>query len=288
MFVLVTGANGQLGSDVLDLLKARGIPSKGYDLPVLDITNKEGVAELFSSKKPTHVIHCAAYTAVDEAENDRENCRRINVDGTENVALACQNAGAVLLYLSTDYVFNGTGEAEWTEEAKTAPLNWYGQTKLNGENAVKKHLERYFIVRTSWVFGKSGGNFVNTMLRLGKEKPQLSVVSDQIGSPTYTRDLAVVLIEMLYSEEYGAYHVTNSGFCSWYDFACEIFRLSGVSAVVRPVVTSEYPTVAARPHNSRLSKGKLEQSVFPVPYSWQDALQRYLLEIDEIKTDKGT
>lgn len=291
MFVLVTGANGQLGSDVLGLLKARGIPARGYDRPKLDITDVNGVEKLLAVENPTHVIHCAAYTAVDKAESERELCRHVNVDGTENVARSCKNMNAVMLYLSTDYVFDGTGEKEWTEEDTPVPLNWYGQSKLNGENAVKKHLERYFIVRTSWVFGSNGGNFVKTMLRLGREKPEISVVCDQVGSPTYTRDLAVVLVEMLYSQAYGTYHVTNSGFCSWYDFTREIFRLSGIPASVKPVTTEDYravgqsPAQALRPLNSRMSKKKLEESGFPLPYSWEDALARFLLEIDELRAE---
>lgn len=279
MLVLVTGAAGQLGSDLLGLLEARGIPAKGCDLPELDVTNAALTERLICEAKPTHVIHCAAYTAVDKAETDRELCRRVNVDGTENVALACKKTGAVMLYLSTDYVYDGMGEEPRTEDSPTSPLCWYGQTKLNGENAVKKHLARYFIVRTSWVFGANGGNFVKTMLRLAEEKKEISVVCDQIGSPTYTRDLAVVLVEMLYSEAYGTYHATNADFCSWYDFACEIFRLAKKEITVKPIRAEEYPAAALRPLNSRLSKEKLRQNGFPVPIGWKDALYRFLEEI---------
>lgn len=283
MYVLVTGANGQLGSDVVSLLKARGIAVKGLDLPQLDITDKSAVEEYLLAEKPTHIIHCAAYTAVDKAESERELCRLINVDGTENIAVACKNIGAKMLYISTDYVFNGIGSDEWTEESLTSPSNWYGQTKLNGENAVKHNLSEYFIARTSWVFGKNGGNFVKTMLKLAKEKPEISVVSDQIGSPTYTRDLAVVLVEMLFSENYGTYNVTNTGTCSWYEFACEIFKLAKIDIKVNPILAQDYPTVAKRPYNSRLSKAKLGENNLPVPTGWEDALYRYLIEIDEIK-----
>ena len=283
MFVLVTGSNGQLGSDVLSLLNARGIKGRGVDLPELDITDKDQVQKFILNEKPTHIIHCAAYTAVDKAETERELCRKINVCGTENIAVACKAIDAKMIYISTDYVYSGTGEKIWTEDDETSPVNWYGQTKLNGENAVLRNVDKYFIARTSWVFGKNGSNFVKTMIRLSETNTEISVVSDQIGSPTYTRDLAVVLIEMLFSENYGIYNVTNIGFCSWYEFASEIFKLLGKDIKIKPILAEEYKAAAVRPYNSRLSKEKLEENSLPVPYDWKDALNRYLVELDLIK-----
>ncbi len=277
MCVVVTGSEGQLGSDVLKLLLSKGIDAKGADLPNLDITDKNACVDFLEQIKPDWVVHCAAYTAVDKAETERELCRAVNSAGTENIALACKKCGAGMIYISTDYVYNEAGEHEIEETAMPSPLNWYGQTKLCGENAVVKNLEKYFIVRTSWVFGENGSNFVKTMLRLGREKDEISVVCDQVGSPTYTKDLAKTILEMLYSDRFGVYHATNSGFCSWYEFACEIFKLSGISVKVNPIPSSEYPSPAKRPMNSRLSKKKLVQSGFSELPHWRDALKRFLI-----------
>lgn len=276
MRVVVTGSKGQLGSDVLELLLSKGIDAEGADLPKLDITDKNACMDFLGQRKPDWVVHCAAYTAVDKAETERELCRAVNSTGTENIVLACKECGAGMIYISTDYVYNEPGEHEIEETAKPSPLNWYGQTKLCGENAVIKNLDRYFIVRTSWVFGENGANFVKTMLKLGREKDEISIVCDQVGSPTYTKDLAKTIFEMLNSDRFGIYHATNSGFCSWYEFACEIFKLSGISVKAIPIPSSEYPAPATRPMNSRLSKKKLLENGFSGLPHWQDALKRFL------------
>lgn len=303
MKVFVTGVAGQLGHDVLIELARRGHIGVGSDLAPeyngiqgsgvsempyvsMDITDEKQVSTVISTQKPDVVVHCAAWTAVDAAEDEanRDKVFAINAIGSENIAKACKAVDAKMIYLSTDYVFNGKGETPWNPDEKGyEPLNVYGESKLQGELAVSRTLEKYFIVRIAWVFGKNGNNFIKTMLNVGKKYDTLRVVNDQIGTPTYTADLAVLLVDMAESEKYGYYHATNEGgYISWYDFACAIFRKAGYSTKVNPVTTAEYGlSKAARPFNSRLDKSKLIASGFrPLP-DWQDALSRYLKEIEE-------
>ena len=276
MKILVTGAKGQLGTDVLDELNKRNIDHKGVDIDDFDITDLNAVMTCLQEYKPNAVIHCAAYTAVDKAEDESELCMKINKDGTENVAIACKKLDAEMIYISTDYVFDGVGNVPFETDAQCAPLQVYGKSKLAGEEVVRQHLEKYYIVRISWVFGKRGNNFVKTMLRLAETRDELNVVSDQVGSPTYTPDLAVLLCEMLNSRKYGEYHATNEGFCSWAEFAEEIMEQSGSSCKVNPITTEEYPTKATRPKNSKLSKTSLDNAGFSRLPNWKDALSRYL------------
>ena len=287
MKVFVTGVCGQLGHDVMIELKNRGHVAIGSDLTgdiPLDITQKDEVFRVLREQKPDAVIHCAAWTAVDAAEDCEEKVRAINAQGTANLAEACKELDCKMLYISTDYVFDGQGETPWDPDCKDyAPLNVYGQTKLEGEQAVAALLEKFFVVRIAWVFGKNGNNFIKTMLNVGKKYDTLRVVKDQVGTPTYTWDLSRLLVDMAETEKYGYYHATNEGgFISWYDFACEIFRQAGYTTQVTPVTTAEYGlSKAARPFNSRLDKSKLVKAGFrPLP-TWQDALSRYLKEIEE-------
>lgn len=279
MKILVTGVSGQLGYDVERELDQRGIEHLGTSSRELDITDREAVERLMESYRPDAVIHCAAYTKVDLAEDEPERCWAVNTDGTRNVAAACRRTGAKLLYISTDYVFPGTGERSYETGDPTGPVNTYGRSKLAGELAVQSLLEKYFIVRISWVFGKNGNNFVKTMLRLAETRAELSVVCDQIGSPTYTADLAPLLCGMVQTERYGVYHATNEGTCAWSEFAEAIFELAGRQVAVHPIPTSAYPTKAARPLNSRLSKESLRDNGFQALPEWKDALARYLKEI---------
>ena len=288
MKILVTGAGGQLGSDVMLRLGRLGIEAVGADASALDITDRAAVNAFFDRERPDGVIHCAAYTNVDLAETEREKCRSVNVGGTANIAAACAEYGSKLLYTSTDYVFDGKGEAPFEVDSPKTPCNYYGETKLGGEKAVLALCPRHFIVRISWVFGKNGKNFIRTMVNLGKTHDKLTVVSDQIGTPTYTYDLARLLVDMVETEKYGYYHATNEGgFISWYDFTKEIFRQAAAlghkeyeKVEVSPVTTAEYGvSKAVRPFNSRLDKSKLVKNGFqPLP-TWQDALERYLKEI---------
>lgn len=285
MKALVTGVKGQLGFDVVNELKNRGHDAVGVDIEEMDITDPESVSRVIGEAAPDVVIHCAAWTAVDAAE-DPENIakvRAVNAGGTRNIAQVCKKLDCKMMYISTDYVFNGQGTQPWQPDCKDyAPLNVYGQTKLEGELAVADTLEKYFIVRIAWVFGKNGSNFIKTMLNVGKKHDTVRVVSDQIGTPTYTLDLARLLVDMAESEKYGYYHATNEGgYISWYDFTCEIYKQAGYATRVVPVTTAEYGlSKAARPFNSRLDKSKLAENGFqPLP-AWQDALQRYLKEID--------
>lgn len=279
MKILVTGVKGQLGYDVVREGESRGLEMFGTDVDNMDITDAGQVKQVIEDYKPDAVIHCAAYTAVDAAEDNRELCRKINVDGTRNIAEVCKTMDIPMMYFSTDYIFNGRGENFWKEDDEKQPLNVYGQTKYEGELAVQELIQKYFILRISWVFGVNGNNFIKTMLRLGKERGAVGVVSDQIGSPTYTYDLARLVIDMIQTDKYGAYHVTNDGLCSWYEFACEIFKQAGLDVKVTPLTTAEYPAKAARPFNSRMSKDKLVNAGFEMLPSWQDALERYLKEI---------
>ena len=278
MKILVTGIKGQLGYDVMLEGQRRGYDMVGFDIDTMDITDDEAVNRIFSAEAPDAVIHCAAYTAVDLAEKEREKCCAVNVDGTENVARASARCGAKVIYVSTDYVYDGRGEMPHPVSEKKDPVNYYGLTKSQGEDRVTALCDRYFIVRTSWVFGSNGHNFVKTMLRLGKEKEQISVVSDQIGSPTYTPDLARLLLDMAETEEYGVYHGTNSGFCSWYEFASAIMKKAGLSCEVKPILTKDYPSAAVRPLNSRLDSGCLVEKGFRLLPPWEDALARFLEE----------
>ena len=295
MKFFVTGVGGQLGYDVMNELKKRGYEAIGSDIldsvpqdfqyKKLDITDKSAVEQVITEVKPDAVIHCAAWTAVDAAE-DEENIpkvRAINVDGTRNIAEVCKALDCKMIYISTDYVFDGQGEEAWKPDCKDyAPQNVYGQSKLDGELAVSEILDKYFIVRIAWVFGKNGKNFIKTMLNVGKKYPEVRVVNDQIGTPTYTFDLARLLVDMAETEKYGYYHATNEGgFISWYDFTCEIFRQAGYDTKVTPVTTAEYGlSKAARPFNSRLDKTKLAENGFtPLP-TWKDALARFLKEAD--------
>lgn len=276
MKVLITGIQGQLGYDVAKVLDARKIEYYAPTLAELDITDRQMVLKILEDHCPDAVIHCAAYTAVDKAEEEPEKCWAVNVDGTRNIAEGCKKIGAKLLYVSTDYVFEGTGEQFYKETDPVNPQNVYGASKLAGELVVKSFLEKYFIVRTSWVFGENGNNFVKTMLRLAETRTEVSVVCDQIGSPTYTADLAPLLCDIVETEEYGTYHATNEETCSWAEFAEEIFRVAGKNIKVIPITSDQYPAKAKRPGNSRLERAKLEEKGFVRLESWQDAVRQYL------------
>lgn len=276
MKVLVTGVRGQLGYDVVNELKKRNHEAVGVDINEMDITDSDSVERVITKEKPDAVIHCAAYTAVDAAEENKELCMRVNAEGTENIAKACKKIDAKMIYISTDYVFDGEGERPWEPEDERAPLNVYGLSKYEGELAVEKYLEKYFIVRIAWVFGVNGNNFIKTMLKLGKTKDEISVVNDQIGSPTYTYDLARLLVDMAESNKYGKYHATNEGLCTWYEFACEIFKQANIEVKVKPVTSDMFPSKAKRPHNSRMEKIKLDENGFTRLPDWKDALSRYL------------
>ncbi|HJD39073.1 MAG TPA: dTDP-4-dehydrorhamnose reductase [Candidatus Blautia stercoripullorum] len=310
MKVFVTGVAGQLGHDVMNELAKRGYEGIGSDVkevysgvadgtPVttmpyvpMDITDRASVEKVLKEAAPDVVVHCAAWTAVDLAEDEdkKETVRKVNAEGTRNIALVCKELDCKMVYISTDYVFDGQGTEPWDPDCKDyKPLNVYGETKLEGELAVSENLEKYFIVRIAWVFGKNGKNFIKTMLNLGKTHDQLRVVSDQIGTPTYTLDLAVLLVDMIETEKYGYYHATNEGgYISWYDFTKEIFRQAIEAGhkeyekvTVTPVTTEEYGvSKAKRPFNSRLDKSKLTASGFRLLPTWQDAVKRYLAEIE--------
>jgi len=285
MKVLVTGVKGQLGHDVVNELEKRGHTAVGVDIEEMDITDFASVEKTLTAVSPEAVIHCAAWTAVDAAEDaeNQEKVHLVNAVGTENIAKMCKHLDIACMYISTDYVFNGQGTDSWKPDCKDyAPLNVYGQSKLDGELAVSGLLSKYFIVRIAWVFGLNGNNFIKTMLKVGANHDKLTVVNDQIGSPTYSFDLAKFLIELMKSEKYGFYHATNFGdYISWYDFACEIFRQRKYTTKVIPVSTFEYGlSKANRPFNSRLEKSKIEKNGFtPLP-DWKDALKRYLIELD--------
>ncbi len=281
MKVFVTGAKGQLGSDVMTELNSRGFEAVGVDIDSLDITDQDAVNRLMEKEKPDVVIHCAAWTAVDAAQDHEEECRNVNARGTEYLARACGKQDCKMLYLSTDYVFDGQGERPWQpDDPVTKPLNVYGQTKYEGEQAVRQWVPKHFIVRIAWVFGMHGNNFVKTMLRIGKTHDVLTVVDDQFGTPTYTPDLAVLLADMISTDQYGTYHATNEGgYISWYDFAREIFRTAGMSVTVKPVSSEEYGAKAIRPFNSRLDKSRLSERGFKRLPPWQDALARYIRDM---------
>lgn len=277
--ILVTGASGQLGHDVVEEIKRRGLACDAPTSEEMDITDQDSVLDWIGTACPQAVIHCAAYTAVDKAEDEAELCWRVNVEGTRNVARACWDTGSKMVYISTDYVFDGSGSEPWETGDKTGPLNVYGESKLAGEQMVRAILDDYFIVRISWVFGKNGNNFVKTMLRLGASRDALNVVADQWGAPTYTKDLAPLLCDMIRTEKYGTYHAANEGVTNWAEFAKEIFRQAHIGCTVHPISTAEYPTKAVRPLNSRLSKQSLDDNGFARLPDWKDALERYLGEI---------
>ena len=276
MKVLVTGAGGQLGHDVVKELAGRGIEAVGTDSRRLDITDRGLVDRIMEEEHPDAVIHCAAYTAVDAAEDNEELCRQVNVEGTRSLAMACRRLDCKMIYISTDYVFDGAGERPWEPEDACHPISVYGRSKYEGELAVQEILEKYFIVRVTWTFGINGKNFVKTMLRLARDHDTLKVVDDQFGSPTYTADLAVLLADMVGTDRYGIYHAASEGVCSWYEFACTIFRMAALPVKVLPVTTAQYGARAARPANSRMSKEKLTARGFQTLPHWQDALGRYL------------
>ena len=291
MKVLVTGVGGQLGHDVMNELAKRGHTGIGVDVEEMDITDAKKVNEVIRASEVEAVIHCAAYTAVDAAEDQVELCRKINAEGTENIAKVCKELDIKMMYISTDYVFDGEGTRPWEPDDERHPLNVYGLTKYEGELAVEKYLDKFFTIRIAWVFGVNGKNFIKTMLNVAKTHDTLKVVNDQIGTPTYTFDLARLLVDMIETDKYGYYHATNEGgYISWYDFTKEIFRQAAElghdeygedKVTVLPVTTEEYGvSKAARPFNSRLDKSKLVENGFtPLP-TWQDALGRYLKEIE--------
>ncbi len=296
MKVLVTGVAGQLGYDVINELAKRGHHGIGSDIApscntemqyvAMDITDGDTVDKIITELAPDAVIHCAAWTAVDAAEDDENipKVEAVNAGGTENIAKACKKIGSKMVYISTDYVFDGQGTQPWQPDCKDYnPLSVYGKTKLKGELAVAENLNKYFIVRIAWVFGVNGKNFIKTMLNVGKKYDTVRVVNDQIGTPTYTYDLARLLVDMIETEKYGYYHATNEGgYISWYDFTCEIFKQAGYSTNVIPVTTEEYGlSKVARPLNSRLDKSKLVEAGFQLLPTWQDALSRYLKEIEK-------
>lgn len=284
--VLVTGANGQLGFDVMNELTKRGYTAIGADITDFDIIDAKSVDKYITALQPDAVIHCAAWTAVDLAETEIEKCTLVNKTGTENVVNACKKIGAKLLYLSTDYVFDGGGTEPWKPYDKRNPLNVYGKTKYEGELAVEQY-KKHFIVRIAWVFGKNGKNFIKTVLKLANSYDTLNFVSDQIGTPTYTYDLARLLVDMIETEKYGIYHATNEGgYISWYDFVLEILKQAKIEGkTVNPVTSEQFKSPAKRPYNSRLDKSALVKNGFiPLP-DWRDAVHRYLMEIGEINAD---
>ncbi|WP_058308614.1 dTDP-4-dehydrorhamnose reductase [Gracilibacillus massiliensis] len=281
MNILVTGYSGQLGYDVVKEGLARGLTMYGVGQKQLDITNEQDVFDLVEEVKPDAIVHCAAYTAVDKAEDDRELCWDVNVNGTKYLAKASKAVGVRFMYISTDYVFEGTGVEPFKETDLTNPMGYYGLTKHEGEKIVRDLLDECFIVRISWVFGINGTNFIKTMLRLAETRDELNVVGDQYGSPTYTFDLAQLLLDMILTTNFGIYHASNEGFCTWAEFADEIFRQVGKEVKVNAITTEEYPTRAVRPKNSRMSKNKLVENGFNRLPKWQEALSHYLNDLNQ-------
>ena len=283
MKFFITGISGQLGYDVDLELRSRGYTDiLAPNSSELDITDRNKVRETLLEYRPDVIFHCAAYTAVDKAEDNKEVCYNVNVNGTKNIVECAKEIGAKLIYISTDYVFNGTKDGVYKESDKTDPVNYYGETKYLGEEEVRKY-DNHIITRISWVFGINGNNFVKSMLKLSETRDSLNVVNDQVGSPTYTKDLAKVLVDMALSKTVGTYHVTNDDFCSWYEFAKYIFESNDVNINLSPITTSEYPTRAVRPHNSRLSKDKLINDGFEMLPSWRDAVDRYNKELKKVR-----
>ncbi|MDQ0975143.1 dTDP-4-dehydrorhamnose reductase [Neobacillus niacini] len=278
MKVVVTGAAGQLGQDVLFELERKNHQAFGVDRQQLDITNEEDVLAFISKVKPDVILHCAAYTNVDAAEENEDAAYQVNAAGTENLAKAAKLNGSKVMYISTDYVFDGTANEPYEVDEPTQPLGAYGRTKLAGEQLLQKHLDEFFIVRTAWVFGVYGNNFVKTMIRLGKERGEVGVVHDQVGSPTYTVDLAKFMVELMETDKYGIYHATNSGVCSWYEFAVEIFKQANMNVTVNPLTSDQFPRPAARPKYSVLSKKMIQQQGLQPLRDWKEALAAYLAE----------
>lgn len=281
MKILVTGYNGQLGYDVVKRGEKQGLEMQGIGIEDLDITNEAAVYEFVDNVKPDAIIHCAAYTAVDKSEDDKELCWNVNVEGTKYLATAAKKLNAKFVYISTDYVFDGEGTHTFVETDAPNPVGYYGLTKYEGEKVVRNLIDNNFIVRISWVFGINGNNFIKTMLRLGETRNELNVVGDQIGSPTYTYDLARLLIDMVVTEKYGTYHATNEGFCSWAEFAQEIFEIAGQDVKVNSITTEEYPTRAVRPKNSRMSKQKLIDNGFEPLQDWKKATKHYITQLQQ-------
>ena len=300
--ILVTGVNGQLGYDVVRELDKRGYEAIGVDREVMNLTNSEEIRKVMNDISPDGVIHCAAYTAVDAAEDNIELCERVNALAVKDIAECAKVLDIPMIYISTDYVFNGMKGInqnnvdevaytiednnickecylEYTEDDKVNPINVYGRTKCEGEMYVRDILDKHYIVRISWVFGENGNNFIDTMLRLSKDRDEINVIDDQVGSPTYTKDLAPLLVDMLESDRYGTYHATNDGYCSWYEFAKEIFDVAGVDIKVNPITTDMYPTKAKRPFNSKMSKEKLKNNNFRTLRSWKSAVKDYIENI---------
>lgn len=278
MKVLVTGATGQLGYDIIKELKKRNIDATGIGSKDCDITIKNDVFQTIENIKPNAIIHCAGYTSVDNAEIEIDKCNLINVEGTKNIALACKQYDITLLYVSTDYVFSGDGTEPWKPDDERKPVSQYGKSKYHGELAVESLLDKYFIVRISWVFGINGKNFVKAMLKLAETKTDITVVSDQFGSPTYTVDAAKIMVDILQTDKYGKYNVSNEGFCSWNEFAQEIFAYTDKKIKVISVFSEQYGAKAKRPLNSRMDKVKLVQNGFKLLPCWKDALKRFLEE----------
>ncbi len=279
MKIVVTGVRGQLGYDVALELNDRGHEAVGIDVAELDITDADAVSSFFDRIRPDALIHCAAYTATEKAEEEPDICRNVNANGTRNLALACKKIGAKMLYISTDYVFDGEGDTPFKVDDRIAPLSVYGKTKYEGEAFVREILDSYFVVRISWVFGINGKNFIRTMLRLAEQRDTVSVVCDQIGSPTYTKDLSPLLCDMIESDKYGTYHATNEGYCSWLELAKEAFLAAGIEMNVVPVTSDAFPSKIKRPENSRLDKSTLDENGFSRLPSWQDAVHRYVAEL---------
>lgn len=283
MKVIVTGAGGQLGTDVAAIFKQNGHDVIDLDRSKLDIANQQACNDIISASQPDVIVHCAAYTAVDAAESEEDQAYLVNAVGSRNIAVAAEKTGAKVCYISTDYVFDGNSTVPYREYDNTNPQTIYGKSKRAGEQLVQTLCSRYFIVRTSWVYGKNGNNFVKTMLKLGREKPSLQVVHDQIGSPTYTVDLATFLLELVATEKYGVYHASNTGNCSWYEFAKAIFEEAGMETEVRPCTTAEFPRPAPRPKNSVLDHGSIRTNGFEDLRQWRDALKEFIVELKKIK-----
>lgn len=281
MKVLVTGANGQLGYDVVKELQKQNIECYGTSRKDFDIVDFNGTEKFIANYMPDVVIHCAAYTSVDKAEDEQGLCYLVNASATENIAEICRKINAKMMYISTDYVFDGAKDGFYEVDDEPNPINVYGKTKLLGEQAVQRILDKYFIVRISWVFGEHGNNFVKTMLRLGKERKEISVVADQYGSPTYTADLAALLVEMIKTDKYGVYHATNEGVCTWAEFAEEIFKIAKLDVKVNHITTEEYPTRARRPMNSRMNKNSLVKNEFCLLNNWHKALKNLIFSKEE-------
>lgn len=278
MKVLVTGSSGQLGYDILRELKKRKIKCLGCDRKDFDITDENKVYQNIVSYRPDVIIHCSAYTNVDRAEEEKDLCYQVNVEGTRNIAKVASEIDSKLVYISTDYVFDGCGSEPFKIYDDTNPVNYYGYTKCLGEHEIREIMSKYFIVRVSWLFGVNGNNFINTMLKLGGQNAKLTVINDQVGSPTYTVDVSKLIIDIIQTDNFGTYHVTNEGYCSWYDFACEIFKLSNIDVNIKPVKSYEFKTVAPRPKNSRLDKSAIDNIGLRRLPCWKDAVYRYLLE----------